>query len=209
MKSFSYWSIEEVENEFGLNPKRNSKQLASWLTIQSSLLDFERQWLTYLRSDLEAYSYTWNEQELIANFIAPLLKLVNFQHEAYRGFLERELSVSYKDETLSGEVDFMVAQGRHSPNRLYFFLHEYKREPEQKDPLGQLMIAMVVAQLLNQDNNPIYGVYIVGRMWYFVLLDGKDYAVHRGFNAASDEIEQIFGILQNTKAIIERLLKIE
>lgn len=73
MKSFANWSIEEVENEFGLTPTIKSNRLDGWLTLQAEPNEFEQQWLEYLRSDLEAYSYTWNEQELIANFIAPLL----------------------------------------------------------------------------------------------------------------------------------------
>ncbi|MEM7130049.1 MAG: hypothetical protein AAF702_27210 [Chloroflexota bacterium] len=97
----------------------------------------------------------------------------------------------------------MVAQGRHSPQRPFFFLHEYKKEIGQKDPLGQLMVVMVTVQLLNQDGHSLYGAYVVGRIWYFVLLNGRAYVVHCGFNAASEEIQQIFGILQNTKSIIE------
>ena len=87
-------------------------------------------------------------------------------------------------------------------------MHEYKKEPPHKDdPRGQLLIAMVAAQLLNQDENPLYGAYVVGRMWYFVVLEGKSYTVHRGFNASSQEIGQILGVLKNIRSIIERLLK--
>lgn len=209
MKSFSNWTIEEVENEFGIEPTDENVRFDSWMSAKPSLSSFEADLLESIRADVELYSYTWNEQELIANCIAPILRLINFQHDSYRSFLVRELSTPYKDDLLSGEVDFMVAQGRHSPQRPFFFLHEYKREIEQKDPRGQLLIAMVAAQLLNQDQNPLYGVYIVGSIWRFVLLEGNEYIVHRGLNAASDEIEEIFGVLQNTKAIIEQLLGLD
>ncbi|MEM7532196.1 MAG: hypothetical protein AAF639_08470 [Chloroflexota bacterium] len=209
MKSFSNWSTEDVEEEFGLKPQTHSKILDIWLNVETTFSDFEHQWLEQVRRDVEAYSYTWNEQELIAESIVPLLKLVHFQQESYRGFLNREISAPYANDSLSGEVDFIVAQGRHSPKRLFFFLHEYKKEPPHKDdPRGQLLIAMVAAQLLNQDENPLYGAYVVGRMWYFVVLEGKTYTVHRGFNASSQEIEQILGVLKNTRSIIERLLSI-
>lgn len=68
------------------------------------------------------------------------------------------------------------------------------------------MIAMVAAQLLNQDENPIYGAYVVGRMWYFVILEKQEYTVHRGFNAAGAEVTHIFGALQNMKTIVEDAL---
>jgi len=78
-----------------------------------------------------------------------LLTLVNFNHDAYREFLTNELSAPDGDEILSGEVDYVIAQGQYDPERLFFFLHEYKTEYDNKDPRGQLMIAMVAAQLLN------------------------------------------------------------
>ena len=144
MKSFSNWSTEEVEEEFGLRPQTHSDTLDDWLNVETNFSDFEQQWLEQIRRDVESYSYTWNEQELIAESIVPLLKLVQFQQEAYRGFLNRELSAPYNNDKLSGEVDFIVAQGRHSPKRLFFFLDEYKKElPHKGDPRGQLLIAMV------------------------------------------------------------------
>lgn len=207
MKSFSKWSIKEVEKEFGIKLKKKSTLLDEWLVIHSPLSSFEKQWLEYIRNYLEEYGFVWKEQDLIANFIGPLLTLVNFNHDAYRGFSISELSAPYGDETLSGEVDYVVAQGQYDPERLFFFLHEYKKEHDNRDPRGQLLIAMIAAQLLNNDDNPIYGVYVVGHMWYFVILDSKEYTVHRrGFNALTKEIEQIFGVLRNTKPIIERWL---
>jgi len=52
----------------------------------------------------------------------------------------------------------------------------------------------------------LYGAYVRGRMWHFVLLDAKQYAVHSGFNATQEEIINIFGVLQNTKKILDQLL---
>lgn len=207
MKSFSDWTIEEVENEFGIRPTSKSQLLDEWLGINPSPSEVEQQVLTNLQRRLAEGSYAWNEQELIAKFIAPLLSLVDFQQEKYCDFLNRELSVPYKNDTLKGDVDFVVAQGRHSPQRLFFFLHEYKKENSQKDPLGQLMIAMVAAQLLNQDEQPLYGAYIIGRYWHFVVLEGKSYTVHIGFNGAGDEIQSIFAALQNMRSIIEQMMK--
>ena len=68
------------------------------------------------------------------------------------------------------------------------------------------MVTMVAAQMLNQDERPIYGAYVRGRMWHFVLLDSKEYIVHPGFNAMREEIIDIFSTLKNTKMIIDSLV---
>lgn len=51
--------------------------------------------------------------------------------------------------------------------------------------VGQLLIAMVAAQYLNEDNLPIYGIYVNGRNWFLVVLDGQNYAVSNPFMATS------------------------
>jgi len=66
------------------------------------------------------------------------------------------------------------------------------------------MVAMVTAQLLNQDDHPLYGAYLIGRYWHFAILTGQEYSVHTGFNASDDELLQIFQALRQMKSIIER-----
>ncbi|MDM8549778.1 hypothetical protein QUF72_06865 [Desulfobacterales bacterium HSG2] len=69
------------------------------------------------------------------------------------------------------------------------------------------MIAMIAAQKLNNDGNPLYGAYVMGRYWHFVVLDGLEYALSLGHNAVKkDELGEIFTILKETKRIIENLL---
>ncbi|MEM7539194.1 MAG: hypothetical protein AAF639_43955 [Chloroflexota bacterium] len=68
------------------------------------------------------------------------------------------------------------------------------------------MIEMVAAQLLNQDDRPVYGAYLLGRMWFFVVLHGKEYVVHRGLNSTGPELTEIFGVLKNIKNIIDEII---
>ncbi|MBV7328967.1 hypothetical protein KFU94_12020 [Chloroflexi bacterium TSY] len=206
MKTFSNWTIVEVEAEFGIEQTEENGLLDSWMTVESQPSPTEQHNLERLQKLLLQRVYDWNEYELSFNFIGPLLTMIDFNKKTYRAFMERELSVPYGDGTLSGTVDFVVAQGRRVPERPFFFIHEYKRERDKNsDPLGQLMIEMVAAQILNQDEGLLYGAYVVGRYWHFVVLDGKDYAVHRGLNAASAELNTIFGVLKNTEAILDRM----
>nr|VFJ67945.1 MAG: hypothetical protein BECKDK2373C_GA0170839_11736 [Candidatus Kentron sp. DK] len=154
---------------------------------------------------MQEHVWDWNEEELKVYFIVPLLNVVDFEQGRYKPFLSRELSLVYGEEKVSGYVDFMVAAGGRSPKKPYFFIHEYKKEYDSSnDPLGQLMIAMVVAYKCNDDGHPVHGAYVMGRYWHFTVLEGNTYSVHTGFNAADREIDDIFGTLKNTKNIIEQ-----
>lgn len=207
MKSFSKWTFEEVENEFQITRVLNHTEMEKWITFHDVPSEAELAELELMRVELELSVFGWNEQELIVNFIGPLVRMVNFNQKQYHAFLGRELSVKSEKGELKGWVDFVVAAGIHSPRKPYFLIHEYKQEQDSSnDPLGQLLITMVAAQIANGDNQILYGAYVRGRMWHFVLLDDKQYAVHSGFNATQDEIVEIFGVLQNTKKCLDRLL---
>jgi len=208
MKLFSQWTIVEVEEKFQVVLQKQSNLLKAWLAVHCSPAAEDEKLLDTLRENLQNHVYDWNEEELKVKFIAPLLCLVNFDQEDYQSFWDREISVIYEGEKLSGALDFVVAQGKRVPKRPYFFIHEYKKELESSnDPLGQLLIAMIAAQKLNGDQRPIYGAYVVGRLWNFIVLEGLDYTVSLAYDATKDELKDIFGILGNTKTIIEALLQ--
>ncbi len=205
-KPFSKWTVTEVEREFQLQEQSEEyPALTRWITeIETDLAEINT-WLQQLQTQLRKNIYTWNEEELRVKFIGPLLAKVNFDHDNYQSFFEREISALYKNQPLAGQVDFVVAWGKHVPETPYFFLHEHKREANSSDdPRGQLLIAMVTAQILNHDEFPIYGAYIIGRAWYFVILHGQEYAVSLAYDATKDEIYQLYGILLHTRQIIDK-----
>jgi hypothetical protein len=47
---------------------------------------------------------------------------------------------------------------------------------------------MVAAQVQNKDNEVLYGCYVSGRNWFFVVMEGKNYVVSNAFNATNDDI---------------------
>ncbi|RKZ49305.1 MAG: hypothetical protein DRR16_33635 [Candidatus Parabeggiatoa sp. nov. 3] len=53
---------------------------------------------------------------------------------------------------------------------------------------------------------PLYGCYVMGRLWFFVVLEGIEYSTSLAFDATKDDIKEIFGILQNTKGLILKLI---
>jgi hypothetical protein len=205
VKSFSKWTIEEVEETFHIVLQKHYEPLKAWMTPLMSLSEAETQQLTQLQEKLLDHVWDWNEEELKVYFIMPLLDIINFEQAQYKTFLSRELVMTYQDEKIACVVDFLVASGKRSPKRPFFFIHEYKKEHgSSDDPLGQLMIAMVTAQHLNDDKPPVYGVYVMGQYWHFVVLDEQSIAVHTGLNATNDEITTIWNVLKNTKEIIEK-----
>jgi hypothetical protein len=207
LKPFSKWTIAEVEDTFNVVIQKHHKRLTQWLTDIVSPTPAEENLLDELRNKLQDQVWDWNEWELKGKFIFPLLLAVNFDEEQYKSFIERDISVDIDNEKLSGTVDFLVATGKRYPKHPYFFIHEFKKEHESSgDPLGQLLIAMVVAQKLNNDNQPIYGCYVMGRFWFFVVLEGIEYSTSLAYDATKNEIGDIFGILKNTKRMILNII---
>lgn len=203
MKTFSRWTIAEVEETFNIMLQKHHERLTQWLTEKTKLTSEEERLLDGLHDKLQDQVWDWNEWELKGKFIFPLLLAVDFDEEQYRSFIERDISVAIDNETLSGTVDFLVSSGKRYPKHPYFFLHEFKKEHDSSgDPLGQLLITMVAAQKLNNDDQPIYGCYVMGRFWFFVVLEGLEYSTSLAYDATKNEIREIFGILKNTKNLI-------
>jgi len=209
MKPFSQWTTEEIEEEFNIVPNRKHSPLQEWLSVSSTFPLHESQTLHHLSQKLLEHVHDWNKEELKVYFIAFLLDFVDFYQPSYRPFLERELRVEYAGgKKLWGIIDFLVASGKQSPKEPFFFLHEYKKQANtSNDPLGQLLAGMVAAQTMNPHSHPIYGVYIIRRHWYFVLLDGKIYAESLAYDATKDDIMTIVAILRRTKEIIDHLVQ--
>ncbi len=204
MKSFEQWEYEEIESTFGLKVIDQSDLLTEWLSVTVNIPESTRQELQKLQKSLLKHVNAWNEDELKFFFISQIVNLVGFQQDKYNSFTQRKLSAKIGDMEISGVVDFMVATGMQHPRNPFFFLHEYKQERKRdNDPLGQLLIAMVAAQARNKQAFPIYGTYIIGRNWFFVVLNGQEYAVSDEFAATKADLFNIYAILMKTKDYIE------
>ncbi|MEM6299212.1 MAG: hypothetical protein AAF740_11055, partial [Bacteroidota bacterium] len=98
-------------------------------------------------------------------------------------------------------------EGRQKPIKPYFFIHEYKQERKgTADPKGQLLAELLAAQENNTHQFPMYGCYVVGRNWFFMILNGKEYAVSDAFISSQKDIYQIIAILRQIKIYIEEWL---
>ncbi len=204
-KSFEQWLYEDVERAFGLTRLRKHPRLEYFKTLPFPEKAYANKMhiVDALCLDLLDNVDSWNEDELKFMFISPIIVMVEFKSEHYKVFTQRPMSVNYENDTktTSGKVEFMLATGKQTPRKPFFFLHEYKQENRRdNDPLGQLLIAMVAAQVQNEDEKPLLGCYVSGRNWFFVVLDAKKYAVSPAYDATDEvKIKQILAILSYFK----------
>ncbi len=145
----------------------------------------------------------WNEFELSEWFIGPVLSLIEFNTKKFKMFAARDLKAIVKDYELSGRPDVMIASGISSPIIPYFCFHEYKQQTDPNgNPLTQLLGAMFTAQILNNNEKPIYGIYVIGYDWKFVVLNENEWCESKAYHATDEEIFDIFKILKALKEII-------
>jgi hypothetical protein len=157
-----------------------------------------------IREQVRQHVSDWNEEELKIKCVGPIVMLAKLDGERYHTFFERELAAEINGIKVNGTVDLLLAEGRRAPHKTYFSLHEYKKERHSaNDPLGQVLIALLAAQTLNKDGQPLYGCYVVGRNWFFLTLEGKEYAESLAFDATQDDITDIFRFLKHLKTIVE------
>ncbi len=207
-RPFEQWLCEDVEIEFGINQVNNLPSLTQWLGVKTEapLTEFTEN----LRSSLADNVNYWNEDELKMLFIAPFLISFGFNNPPnYRVFTQRMMTLQTATVEATGRIEWLIALGKQTPKRPFFFLQEYKPERNTgNDPLGQLLIAMVDVQLLNEDpKKPLYGCYVVGRLWFFVVLEDKTYGVSRAYDATqTDDLTTMVEILYQTKAYIHQEL---
>ena len=205
LKPFEKWNFEEIDNTFGYQriydifaPLNNWATAAKNVKIDSFILQEAEK----LRNKLSKEADMYNEDELKMQFIAPLLHHIDYDNfSKWRLFSQRKISAEVQlangtTDILGGRVEAMVARGKVNPSTPYFFIHEYKplNKTTPSDPLGQLVAAMIVAQYTNKDDATIYGLYVRGAVWIFVVLDGKQYTETKMYDATNPD--DLYFILQ-------------
>lgn len=202
--------------------------LMSWLNRAKdiSIEVHEEKRLIYLNQKLQLLIRGWNEQELREKFISQVIELVDFdiyKHEVF-AFAEREMKITYNQSIIQGKVEWMVAKGLYTPEQPFFFIHEYKKEQEAaNDPVGQLLVTLCVAQLLNKqkpqptlfnpepvsfEEIPLYGTYIIGRSWFFVRLKDQKYYISKAYDSTKiEDLRFVLKMLKAQKQMIIELVK--
>jgi hypothetical protein len=211
-KKTQKYTEAEISYMFKLDKIRTSEILTKWLDTNCTLTNLEHELFEQIINDAKDNIDAWNEEELKMNFIAYVIGLSHLKSSKYiRTFYERTLEAKVEGVYLKTKTDFMIAKGIldliEAP---YFHFQEYKKSKDPNgDPLGQLLEAFLIAQTINASNKPIYGAYIIGRFWYFVVMDKKQYCVSKAFDSTEqDGLINIISILRNFKVILENDLMV-
>ena len=215
MKSFSFrqCSLELLEKLFDIEETDSLTAIEDWMVRKdtTTLTNFEQMSIEHIQKNMKRNIRAWNEQELALNFIGPMLSLITFSSKKYNFFAERLLDATLKDVNgddvvLSGKPDTIVASGFRSPEVPFFAFHEHKPETDSSgDPAGQVLSAMLVGQAKNnQPKEPIYGCYVIGQNWYFLVLVDKYYTIAPPFATTNAEVFDVFKALKTLKNMIEQ-----
>jgi hypothetical protein len=201
------FSLGSLASTFGIERVSHSEQLEIWLDANYSLTATQKELFDDIYKKAQDEGNYWNEEELKIEMIGFLFYLANINiPKQVTVFYERPLQAQVEGHLLKVIVDCLVARPLpfHEPATPYFFLQEYKKgRGESKDPEAQMLMAMLIAQELNQDNKPIYGSYLFGSRWRFCTLIGKNYCQSREYNAdESADLLQIIFILRKLKELI-------
>lgn len=96
----------------------------------------------------------WNEEELKMNFLAHVFFVAQLvEDEKIDIFYEQALSWEYAGKTERVICDCLLAKpfGIYAPQVPYFFLQEFKKQKQNEDAEGQMLLAMLIAQQNNKD----------------------------------------------------------
>lgn len=205
--TFRDWNLDSIDETFGTVQADTLPLLEELLAFEYECDDYETRFLSQLSKNYFTLGGDdWNEVELENKFISPLIVFSGIDNKKFAYFLERELSATIGEYNLNGKVDGMIATGFRNPKKPFFCLNEYKRGTDPNgDPKGQALIAMLVAQSLNDNQKPIFGCYIIGRSWCFMVLVEKEYAISKDFSCVDDEVFDIYRILKGLRFHIEKI----
>jgi hypothetical protein len=210
MKKQKHYTEAELVILFNLDKqKKHNKALQNWIDAPKITLTHAEQGLfDDILQNIENNLEAWNEEDLKMNFISFVLKLANFMSNHYmRTYFEKTVEAMVENTFLKVKTDFMIAKGvLDLPQKPYFHFQEYK--PEKKptgDSMAQLLECFLIAQTINNNQKPIYGVEVNGSLWRFVLMQGREYAISQPYIATKkEELLQIIAILRHFKVILER-----
>jgi hypothetical protein len=201
------FGLSELAQNFNIEVAEQCDVLQHWLSASYQLQPKEIDLLDAIFEKVQVDGNYWNEEELKVKLIGFLFFIADIDTKGkIKVFYERPIAAQIESYFLSVVVDCLVATTLpfHTPTHPYFFLQQYKKgRGDDKDPEAQMLTAMLIAQELNKDNQPIYGSYLFGSRWKFCTLVGKTYCQSPEFDADKyDDLLQIVFVLRKLKELI-------
>ena len=165
MKSFSQVSIKDLETIFGIKtvkgnfiPSVENELIPSWL---QHIIENRRASLATMRS----------EKSISEALIAPILMAVE---EKYKDKITLFSGEPLATDELSGICDFIITKdpAAFDPKGGYFILVEAKKQ-DLLSGVPQCIAEMYAAQVLNDNNETVFGCVSTGLEWIFIKLENK------------------------------------
>ncbi len=206
--TFKEWTLTKLDDAFGIRQiyDMDYALLKKWQDLAQTMevTAYEQQQLLDLQKPLKWGGKGWNEFELENKFISPVFMAAKFDDQTIGYFLERPLKGVVGEYEMSGIVDGMIATGVRDPKKPFFCMHEYKRSVDNEgQPDAQALAAMLVVQTDENGRKPVYGLYIVGLIWNFMVLYEKEYCISQNYDASNPEVFDLFRMLKALKHIIK------
>lgn len=180
--------------------------MQSWLDCETTLNDGEQYLFDVIFNDAYQNIDGWHEEDLKMKFICFVLRLGNLvDNDVFHTYFERTVEATIEGNFLKTKTDFMLAKGiLDMPQIPYFHFQEYKHQTDPNgSPVAQVLEAMLIAQTLNANNQPIYGAYVIGKFWNFLVLENKTYSISETFDCTKrDELLQIIAVLRKLNQLI-------
>ncbi len=202
-QNIKYQDIAEVVN---IKSVFDKSKFNNWFLYKYKISEEEETFLENLIEKNEASLSRYNEAKLLVRFISQVLMKVDFDTGEIKDWYENFLTGEINGYKFNGKTDFMVAKGEVYPEKPYFFIQEFKRTTPHNDPLFQLLAEMLVA-LEKNETNIMYGGYVYGEHWKFIILEKLENGNYEYFNSTSfnclelSHLKQIYINLQAAKAL--------
>lgn len=209
------WREGEMIITFGLNKivTTTTPLMDEWLDV--SVPDFsvgEQFMFDNILTKAVKHIATWSEEDLKMKFLSYILSLGNvLDDDKFATAFDKKMTAKVEGYDLSVKADFVIGAGMLDYMQApYFHFQEYKPENNPSgDSMAQLLEAFLIAQVLNNNDKPLYGCEVNGAIWKFVVVENKDYCISKRYDSTDkNELLSIIAILRKFKYILEtRLLK--
>jgi hypothetical protein len=200
------YDTNHIIGTFGLVINAQCDHLDKLLTAPIKIPEPDIEILEKYRLRLQQQGTFWNEEELKMRFLAFLFDYVAIvEPQKIEIFFERTLSATLQQKKYTVICDCLFARpfGIYEPQIPYFFLQEFKKQKQAEDAEGQMLMAMLIAQANNNNEQPIYGCYIQGRYWVFATLHQQNYCISRTFEITqNNDYYAVISILKHLKYVI-------
>lgn len=208
------YSEADLVDLFGLKKLSNHHKtplMAEWTQAETTLNAFETYQFERKLNKAQDSIEWWHEEDLKMKFISFILDLAYLEEDSenYISYFEKTIAATVENNFLKVKTDFMIAKGvMDKPKKPYFHFQEYKKLKDPTgDPVAQLLEAFLIAQALNQNNKPIYGCTVTGKLWDFFIMEGKTYCVSKSYDCTErEELMKIIAMLRRFREILETKL---